>query len=480
MKNIKTNKFLKFLIIISSALMNGNIFAAKNISIPNDEINNFVRVYAIAKNYYVESVTDAKLMQSAMDGMLANLDPHSMYLDQKSYKQLSEITSGEFGGLGIELSREKIDYGITIVAPIEGTPAYMAGIKSGDVIIKINNEPVNKMKLNEAINKMRGIKGTTVELLIVRKNEIKPLKFTIKRDIIKINSVKYNYLNENYAYIKINDFQKSTVNNLLRILDIIYKAKPKLRGIVLDLRDNPGGILQSAVGVSGVFLPKNKLIVYTKGRFKEANQNYYNCLESYSIDDEKVDLSNLPNSYKTIPLVVIINQGTASASEIVSGALQDYKRAKIIGTKSFGKGSVQTIIPLSNDTAIKLTTALYYTPNDRSIQAEGIIPDIIVKSEYSDILDSWDISEANYKNHLANPNNNYKLAKDNDVVVIEPLKKITTKSEINKRNKQIISKMSKNVNKDIITIDIDNDFQLKWALKIIEGKELPKMKKMKK
>jgi carboxyl-terminal processing protease len=471
------NKYLK-LLVVCLLIDQNNVFAKENVIIPTDEINNFAKVYAITKNYYVESVNDSKLMKSAIKGMLTNLDPHSMYLDKDTYKQLSEMTNGSFAGLGIELSRDKADSGITVIAPIEGTPAFLAGIKSGDIITKINNQPVSSLSLDEAISKMRGQEGTAVNLLIARKNELKPIQFTIKRAIIKVYSIKYNYFDNNYAYIKINDFQQDTVTNLVRVLNIIHKAKPNLKGIVLDLRDNPGGILQSAVGVSGTLLPDNKLIVSTKGRFVDANQDYYNRSEDYNVNDNTPNLNKLPLIYKSIPIVVLINQGTASASEIVAGALQDYNRAKIIGTKSFGKGSVQTVIPLSSDTAMKLTTALYYTPKGRSIQAEGIKPDIIVKSEYSDIIDSWDISEASYNNHLANPNikDGSKFSKDHDTIVIEPVTKITTKAQVIKRNKDFINNRPKVVNQDIINLDLKNDFQLQWALNILEGKPLPNSK----
>ncbi len=443
--------------------------------IPVDEINNFAKVYSITKNYYVESVTDTKLIKGAINGMLTNLDPHSTYLDKDEYKQLTEMTSGAFAGLGIEVSRDKDSAGVKVVAPIDGTPAYYAGIKSGDLIIKIDNQPVSSMSLDQAVKKMRGPAGTKVILIVARKNELKPLTFKITRALIEIKSVKYTMLTPDYAYVRITNFQSDTTNSLLKALDNIYNRNNHLKGIVLDLRDDPGGLLQSAVGVASTFLPQHSLIVSIGGRASNkqdflAEPKYYNLIES-STDI----LNNVPMIYKQMPMVVLINQGTASASEIVAGSLQDYGRAQIVGTKSFGKGSVQTVIPLTSDTAIKLTTALYYTPKGRSIQAEGIRPDIIVQSEYSDLYDSWDLSEATLDNHLNNPLNNEE-SKNKNIPIITPPKQISTQFELKAKMNERLRKSPKVVSKDMANVDLKTDFQLQWALNILQGKPIPQQK----
>lgn len=445
-------------------------------SIPVKEINNFAKVYAITKNYYVESVPDSKLMKGAINGMLTNLDPHSNYLDQNDFRELSEMTNGSFAGLGIEVSREK-EGGIKVIAPIDGTPAYYAGIKSGDLIIKIDNQPVSKMTLDDAIKKMRGKAGTKVSLTISRVGVLKPITLNVKRAIIKVESVKYTMLAPGYAYVRVTDFQSDTVVNLVQALQALYKQNHNLKGIVLDLRDDPGGVLQGAVGVAGAFLPANSMVVYTKGRAPNSNQKFYNTPQFY--DMSKTDgnlLKHVPEIFKTLPMVVLVNQGTASASEIVSGALQDYSRAKIVGTKTFGKGSVQTVIPLSADTAIKLTTALYYTPKGRSIQAEGIKPNVIVRSEYDDLYQSWDMSEASLDNHLSNPIGQPRvtLSRDKDnTPVINPPMQITTQKQLDMKLKEKLGALPTVVKENAAHVDLKNDFQLQWALNILEGKPLP-------
>ncbi len=441
-------------------------------TIPIDEINNFARIYAITKNYYVESVNDSKLMKGAVTGMLSNLDPHSDYLDTEDFKQLSEMTSGSFAGLGIEVSRDKGDSGVKVVAPIYGTPAYNAGIKSGDFIVRIDDTPVSGMSLDDAIKRMRGKAGTKVRISIARANELKPIEFTIIRAKIEIHSVKSAMLAPDYGYIRITNFQADTSNELAKALNKLA-ANPSLKGLVIDLRDDPGGLLQSAVGVSAAFLPKDSLVVYTDGRIASSKQKYYVKPDDYDIDGtQEKSLNSIPDKFKTLPIVVLVNQGTASASEIVSGALQDYKRAKIIGVKTFGKGSVQTVIPLSKDTAVKLTTALYYTPKGRSIQAQGISPDIIVQSEYSDLLDSWDVSEASLDKHLSHPDNATKTNVES-VPVIRPPKQIATKAELKAKLDTKMKQVPKVVDQTQAQVDLKEDFQLQWALNILEGKPLP-------
>ena len=384
------------------------------------------------------------------------------------------MTTGSFAGLGIEVSRDKGNNGVKVVAPIFGTPAYLAGIKSGDYIVKVDNQPVSGMTLDEAVKKMRGKAGTKVILSIVRADELKPLSFTITRAKIEVKSIQYGMLAPDYGYIRITNFQADTTNELAKALIKIYQADPSMKGLVLDLRDDPGGILQSAVGVAGAFLPKDSLIVYTDGRIASAKQKYYAKPDDYNIDGtQETNLNSIPAIFKTIPMEVLVNQGTASASEIVAGALQDYKRSKILGTKTFGKGSVQTVIPLSQDTAIKLTTALYFTPKGRSIQAQGISPDIIIKSEYDNLLSSWDTSEAELDKHLDNPNGTQTTKNTESVPVITPPKQIATKAELKAKMDEKVKKMPKVVDQSQAQIDLANDFQLQWALNLIQGKAIP-------
>lgn len=443
-------------------------------TIPVDDVNNFAKVYAITKSYYVESVNDTKLMKGAIDGMLNNLDPHSDYLDAEDFKQLSEMTSGSFAGLGIEVSRDKGNGGVKVVAPIYGTPAYLAGVQSGDVIVKIDGTPVSGLSLDEAIKRMRGKEGTKVVITVARATSLKPIDFTITRAKIVVRSVQSTMLNPDYAYIRITNFQADTSNELALALNKAYLANPHLKGLVLDLRDDPGGLLQSAVGVAGAFLPKDSLVVYTDGRLPSAKQKYYVSPNDYDVDGtQQAKMNSIPALFKTLPMVVLINQGTASASEIVSGALQDYKRAEILGVKSYGKGSVQTVIPLSKDTAVKLTTALYYTPKGRSIQAEGIKPDVIIQSEYSDILDSWDMSEASLDHHIDNPTAAGKKSQAESVPIIRPDKQIMTQEEIKAKAEERMKKMPKVADQSQAQVDLKTDFQLQWALNIIEGKPLP-------
>ena len=328
-------------------------------SLPLEELRVFSDVYARVKSDYVEPVDDRELVENAIRGMVTGLDPHSAYLDPDEFKELRVGTSGEFGGLGIEVGME--NGFIKVIAPIDDTPAQRAGIKAGDLIIKLDDKPVKGMTLTEAVKIMRGKPGTKITLTIVREGEEKPLKITITRDIIHVKSVRQRMLEDGFGYVRISTFQSRTGDALHRAIDRLRKeAGGKLKGLVLDLRNNPGGVLNAAVAVSDAFLRKG-LIVYTEGRVEDSR------LRFNATPDDVLDGA---------PLVVLVNQGSASASEIVAGALQDHHRAIIMGQQTFGKGSVQTIIPLGNGAALKLTTARYYTPSGRSIQAEGIRPDI--------------------------------------------------------------------------------------------------------
>ena len=359
----------------------GLIFSANanrtNTSLPIDELRNFTEIFGKIKNDYVEDVTDKKLISEAIKGMLSGLDPHSAYLDEDAFKDLQVGTQGEFGGLGIEVGME--DGFVKVVSPIEDTPAWRAGLKSGDLIIKIDDTNVKGLTLGDAVKKMRGKPKTKIILTVVRQGESEPLVFTIIRDIIQIQSVKSEVLENSVAYVRITQFQEKTGLKLAEALKKRFsEIDNNVDGIILDLRNDPGGLLNSAVAVTSAFIPENTLVVYTEGRVRNSSMKLFSRPEHYLRSGSKNYLADLPEKTKTVPMVVLINNGSASASEIVAGALQDHSRAVIMGTQSFGKGSVQTILPLNNGTAIKLTTARYFTPKGRSIQAKGITPDIVV------------------------------------------------------------------------------------------------------
>ena len=364
--------------------------------LPVDELRAFAEVFGAIKSNYVEPVDDKTLITGAINGMLSNLDPHSAYLDRDAYRELQVGTQGEFGGLGIEVGME--DGFIKVVSPIEDTPAYRAGIKTGDLIIKLDDTPVKGMTLNDAVKRMRGKPKTSIRLTVLRKGEPKPLEITLVRDVIKVQSVKSKMFEPGYGYLRVVQFQEHSAENLVRHLNTLYKNGP-LKGLVLDLRNDPGGLLTGAVGVSAAFLPPNSVVVTTDGRTADAKRKYIANAEDYLRGGEDY-LKNLPAGAKSVPMVVLVNGGSASASEIVAGALQDHRRALIMGTQSFGKGSVQTIMPLGNNTAIKLTTARYYTPSGRSIQLKGISPDIVVDEPGIDAHAF--LREADLSKHLNN------------------------------------------------------------------------------
>ena len=344
--------------------------------LPIEELRAFTEVFGRVKSDYVEPVDDKKLITEAINGMLTGLDPHSAYLDQEAFRELQVGTQGEFGGLGIEVGME--DGFVKVVAPIDDTPASRAGIKPGDLIVKLDEMSVKGMTLNEAVKQMRGKPNSQITLTIVRKGETKPIVVTLTRAVIKIQSVKSKLLEPGYGYFRVTQFQEHTGETLARAIESVFKQNQgPMRGIVLDLRNDPGGLLNGAVAVSAAFLPSDSLVVYTDGRTEDAKMRLNASPENYLRGRMKDDyLRKLPSEVKNVPMVVLVNGGSASASEIVAGALQDHKRAVIMGQQTFGKGSVQTILPLGNNTAIKLTTARYYTPNGRSIQAKGITPDI--------------------------------------------------------------------------------------------------------
>ncbi|MDQ1815030.1 S41 family peptidase [Massilia sp. CCM 9210] len=369
---------------------------------PLEELRQLSDAYDLIKTDYVEAVPDKKLLTDALSGMVASLDPHSAYLDKKAYRDLREGTQGKFVGLGIEIAQSEEGY-IKIVAPIEDSPAWRAGIKAGDLITRINNEAIQNLGIDEAIKKMRGEPLTKVTLTLLRKDVALPLVMTITRQEIIQKSVKGKIVEPGYAWLRISQFQEPTVDDMAARLSALYQQDPALKGLVLDLRNDPGGLLQGAIGVSAAFLPRGVEIVSTNGQLANSRQSYLGKPEYYTLHGDGDVLARLPAALKTVPMVVLVNTGSASASEIVAGALQDYKRAVILGSQTFGKGSVQTIKPLGGDTAVKLTTARYYTPHGRSIQARGIIPDFLVdENADGDGLNGFRMREADLEKHLSN------------------------------------------------------------------------------
>lgn len=345
--------------------------------LPLKELQQFANVFSAIKASYVEPLTDQKLINDAIKGMFDDLDPHSAYLDAEAFKEMEAITQGGFGGLGIEIGSE--DGMPKVIAPIEDTPAARAGILAGDLITHIDGKPTKGMPLNDAIKLMRGEPKTSIVLTIKRAEQEKPLVVKIVRDLIKVRSVRSKMLENDIAYVRVAQFQERTASDLVNQLAKLGKSKPP-KGLILDLRNDPGGLLDAAIGVSSTFLQPNVLVVSTKGRIASANREYFAKPSDYMrhFSDGGDPLSSAPNWTRTVPMVVLVNVGSASASEIVAGALQDHGRAKVLGNRTFGKGSVQSVLPLGEDTGIKLTTARYYTPKGRSIQVTGVEPDIAV------------------------------------------------------------------------------------------------------
>ena len=394
-------------------------------TLPLNEIRIFTEIFSKIKSDYVENIEDSTLLKNAIRGMLQGLDPHSAYLDKDSYKELQEGTSGEFGGLGIEVGYE--DGFVKVISPIDDTPAKRAGIKAGDLIIRLDGKSVKGISLMEAVKMMRGKPGSEIELTILRGGEEKPFNVTIVRDIITVKNIKAETIESAFGYIRISNFQIHTVDDLSKALvKLENENNNMLKGLVLDLRNNPGGLLNAAVGVSDLFLDKG-LIVYTEGRVKGS----------------KLKFNAKPSEmFKDIPIIVLVNGGSASASEIVAGALQDHRRAIIMGERTFGKGSVQTILPMNDETALKLTTARYYTPSGRSIQASGIEPDMIVKNIKFDVKQ---------KNNMGNG-----LIKESDLT--GHLDSEVTKNDSNQKKD--------NVDNSSLA---ETDYQLYEALNVLKG-----------
>ncbi len=434
-KQVKTILVLVFGIIVGvSVSLTSNVLAEKTKSsssgLPLNELRNFSDIFARVKSDYVEDVDDKTLLENAIRGMLTGLDPHSTYLNQDEYKELKIGTTGKFGGLGIQVGME--DGFVKVISPIDDTPAFRAGLEAGDLIIRLNDKSVKGMTLNEAVKIMRGDPGTDIKLTVIREGADKPLTFTVTRDIISVKSIKSRILEPDFGYVRITNFQSKTPRDMMAaIADLKKENKNSLKGLVLDLRNNPGGVLSAAADVSDAFINEGKL-VYTEGRIENSHFEF-NARPGDVMDGA--------------PIVVLINGGSASASEIVAGALQDHKRAVILGSKSFGKGSVQTIQELRSGGAVKITTARYFTPSGRSIQGEGITPDIV--------LEHYKISDSNADGSLRIKESDLNHSISNPTKSQEAIRKAEEEAE--KKEKEVPK------------IKASDDFQLYEALVLLKG-----------
>ncbi len=423
-----------------------------NSPMPVEELRTLADVFGLIKSDYVEAVEDKKLLTEAISGMVASLDPHSAFLDKKAFKELREGTQGKFVGLGIEVGME--DGYVKVISPIEDSPAFKAGLKSGDLITRLDSTPVKGMTLDEAVKRMRGEPNTKITLTVARKEEDKPLLITIVRQEIKVQSVKGKMIEPGFGWVRVSQFQEPTVEDLAKKINQLYQQDPAMKGLVLDLRNDPGGVLPGAIGVSAAFLPKDVAIVSTNGQLPDSKATYFARREFYGTRAGVDPLAKLPDGIKKVKMVVLVNSGSASASEIVAGALQDYKRATIMGMQTFGKGSVQTIRQLTADTAVKLTTARYYTPNGRSIQAKGIVPDLLV-DEYADGdgLNGLRLREADLQKHLSNDKDK---EADKGASVVDELEEAKRLSALEKKRKPL-------------EFGSKEDFQLAQALNHLKG-----------
>ena len=367
--------------------------------LPLEEVQQLAAVFDRVKTEYVEPVDEKKLISDAIAGMVAGLDPHSQYLDKKTFKEFRENTGGRFIGIGIEMGME--DGLVKVVSPIEGSPAFRAGLKPGDLITRIDDSPVKGLTVDQAVKKMRGEPNTKVILTVFRKLENRSFPVTIVREEIRMQSVRSRMVEPGYGWIRVSQFQDRTVDDFVRKMEDLYKQDPNLKGLVLDLRNDPGGLLDASVALSAAFLPDDVVVVSTNGQMAESRQTFKANPSDYARRGGSDPLKRLPAGLKKVPLVVLVNEGSASASEIVAGALQDHKRAIIMGAQTFGKGSVQTIRPLPAETALKITTARYYTPNGRSIQAKGIVPDVFLdETVEGNVFAALRMREADLDKHL--------------------------------------------------------------------------------
>jgi carboxyl-terminal processing protease len=438
------------------ATMQVQAIAQRSLSpLPLEELQQLAAVFGIVKTDYVEPVDEKKLISDAIGGMVAGLDPHSQYFDKKTFKEFKEGTSGKFVGVGIEIGME--DGLVKVVTPIEGSPAFRAGLKAGDLITRIDETPVKGLTLDQAVKRMRGEPATKVTLTVFRKAESRTFPLTITREEIRVQSVRGRVVEPGYAWLRVSQFQDRTVDDFARKLDELYKAEPQLKGIVLDLRNDPGGLLDGAVAISAAFLPADVPVVSTNGQLSDSKAMYKASPEYYARRGGD-PLKRLPAALKTVPLVVLVNEGSASASEIVAGALQDHKRAVVMGAQTFGKGSVQTVRQLSAETALKITTARYYTPSGRSIQAKGIVPDVwLDETAEGNVFAALRMREADLEKHLAG--NDEKKDPEREKVRAEERKKL--EEQLAKQREAL---------KPLPEFGSTEDFPLQQALNQLKGK----------
>jgi carboxyl-terminal processing protease len=422
--------------------------------LPLEEMQQLAAVFGIVKNDYVEAVDEKKLISDAISGMVSGLDPHSQYFDKKSFKEFRESTGGKFVGIGIEMAME--DGLVKVVSPIEGSPAFRAGLRPGDLITRIDDTAVKGLSVDQAVKRMRGEPNTQVRLTVFRKAESRSFPVNIIREEIRMQSVRAKLVEPGYGWIRVSQFQDRTVDDFVRKAEELYKQDPSLKGLVLDLRNDPGGLLDGAIALSAAFLPDDAVVVSTNGQIDESRATYRATPEHYARRGGSDPLRRLPAALKTVPLVVLVNEGSASASEIVAGALQDHKRATIMGAQTFGKGSVQTIRPLTAETALKITTARYYTPSGRSIQAKGIVPDIwLDETAEGNVYAALRVREADLEKHLEGAN------EENDA-------RKKAREEARRKVEEQLAQ-SKEAPKPLPTFGSEEDFPLQQALNQLRG-----------
>ncbi|WP_298834680.1 S41 family peptidase [uncultured Piscinibacter sp.] len=425
--------------------------------LPLEELQQLAAVFGMVKSDYVEPVDEKKLINDAIAGMVSGLDPHSQFFDKKTFKEFREGTSGRFVGVGIEIGME--DGLVKVVSPIEGSPAFRAGLKSGDLITKIDDTVVKGLTMDQAVKKMRGEPNTKVVLTVFRKAESRSFPVTIIREEIRVQSVRAKMVEPGYGWLRVSQFQDRTVDDFARKLEELYKQDPNLKGLVLDLRNDPGGLLEGAVAIASAFLPAEVVVVTTNGQIADSKATFKASPEYYMRRGGADPLRRLPDAVKRVPLVVLVNEGSASASEIVAGALQDHKRATIMGAQTFGKGSVQTVRQLGPDTALKITTARYYTPSGASIQAKGIVPDVMLdETAEGNVFAALRVREADLEKHIASGQG----AEQKDDAREKAREEARKKLEEEAQKKAAI--------KPLPEFGSSDDFQLAQALNRLKGK----------
>ena len=446
--------------------------ARSGVALPLSELQQLATVFGMIKSDYVEPVDEKRLISDAISGMVTGLDPHSAYFDAKEWKAFREGTSGSFVGVGIEITME--DGLVKVVSPIEDTPAARAGLMTNDLITKIDDTPVKGMSISEAVKRMRGEPNTQVRLNILRRSEERSFSVTITRDKIKTVSVKSKMVAPGYAWVRISQFQQRTLDDFARHLQALYDQDPELKGLILDLRSNPGGLLNVAVGVSDALLPKSVTAVSTNGQLEESRFTYKAEPRYYARGSEPITplTSATRNLFEHVPMVILVNEGSASASEIVAGALQDHERATLMGNQTFGKGSVQTVRALGPDTGIKLTTALYYTPSGRSIQAKGIEPDLWVdETPEGNLLADLGTREADLNKHLNVANN----GSEDDAASLRERERAREAAQ-----QKLEQARKENPNQRLIpAFGSEEDFRLQQALNFLQGKPVQRSEVLK-